>query len=134
MATLKRMRSIGPPYFCRNTSNVEERGRGEEGREKKEMSAHQGQYKSGRIGLQDCLNAPLPREQKNGAGKGASGQYLQRAIISRLRSITETKYMFCAFARSLCYMCRRSSSGDANTSQCETLSFSLRALGNDTQL
>lgn len=137
MATLKRMRSIGSPYFCRNTSNVELRRhrRREERKERDVCTSGSIQVRADRVArLSKCATA-YDREQRSSAGEETSGQYLQRAIISRLRSITETKYMFCVFARSgLCYMCRRSSSRDACSLLCETPSFSLRASGNDTQL
>lgn len=76
MATLKGMGSIGPPYFCRNTSNVEERSRGEEGGEKKRDVCTSGsiQVRADQVaGLSECPVAS-EREKKRGTREATSGQ------------------------------------------------------------
>lgn len=76
MATLKGMGSIGPPYFGRNTSNVEEKSRGEEGGEKKRDVCRSGsiQVRADRVaGLSECPVAS-EREKKRGTREAASGQ------------------------------------------------------------
>lgn len=136
MATLKRMRSIGLSILLQKHEQRGRRGQRRRGERKERDVCTSGsiQVRADRVArLSKCPTA-YEREQRSGAGEEASGQYLQRTIISRLGSITETKYMFCAFARCLCYMCRTSSSRDASSLLCKSPSFSLRASGNDTQL
>ncbi len=75
MATLKGMGSIGPPYFSRNTSNVEERSRGGRGRKKRDVCTSGSiQVKADRVaGLSECPVAS-EREKKRGTREAASGQ------------------------------------------------------------
>jgi len=85
MATLKGMGSIGPPYFCRNTSNMEERSSGEEGGEKKRDVCTSGsiQVRTDRVaGLSEC---PVASKREKKRGKR-----------SNTRSITAARYYITA--------------------------------------